>query len=365
MLFVKPTSLIFTIRLLSLIWLTSPIYAELNLIEDGGFEDKENITAWYRDAYRNSEETVRFSITNELKAGGTHSLAIMNLVPNDSKVMQSVKVKPGTWYRLSCRILAQDIKTERLGACLGIMGCIKSSPDFKETHGRWEEAAITGKTGWGQYSLTVTLRVGFFSSLAQGRAYFDEVRMEELAKPPAVTDPFDFSCMMHDETVLNPLNQRQLKTQYAVLQALLVLLGSIVAMTVLLVVVLFLTRRKKLRMFEADPQSLTPAPHLIEKQLKIRVKQILPDEAVKEYILKSLYITRQKIFIQADELAAFKKGQELELVIDHKQQKYNLGKGIIRRIKAGTATTLGGFELEFKNKSSARFAKLKELLFLD
>jgi hypothetical protein len=173
--------------LLFLVLVTAPRLTAENLLLNGGFEQDElrMLAMWSTEAYLYSEDAVRFFATEQACYSGRRSLAIANLKPNDSRAVQWVKVRPNTLYRLSCRILAQQVEAGSVGANISVLGSTSAAGDLRDTGGRWEHVELYGRTGPSQESLGVLVRLGFYGSLASGVALFDDVRLEEVGAATA------------------------------------------------------------------------------------------------------------------------------------------------------------------------------------
>lgn len=173
--------------LLLLVFAAAPVLHAADLLQNGGFEQDEMrmLAMWSTEAYLYSESAVRFFTTEQARYSGRRSLVIANLQPNDARAVQWVKVKPGALYRLSCRIMAQEVEAGPVGANISVLGSTSAAGDLRDTGGRWEYVELLGRTGPTQESLGVLVRLGFYGSLARGIALFDDVRLEEIASLPA------------------------------------------------------------------------------------------------------------------------------------------------------------------------------------
>ncbi len=167
--------------------LAAPALGAENLLQNGGFEQDElrMLAMWSTEAYLYTESAVRFFTTEQLRYSGRRALVIANLQPNDSRAVQWVKVKPNTLYRLSCRIMAQQVEAGSVGANISVLGSTSAAGDLRDTGNRWEYVELYGRSGPSQESLGVLVRLGFYGSLAKGIALFDDARLEEVGAVPA------------------------------------------------------------------------------------------------------------------------------------------------------------------------------------
>ncbi|RYG07917.1 MAG: hypothetical protein EOO07_26535, partial [Chitinophagaceae bacterium] len=127
---------------------------------------------WMSDIKENTvtrDETVTHS--------GAASLKIISAQNDDSQLLQSVKVEPQTWYRLSAWVKTSGIPQDNnIGANLGVTDVMEHSVDIKGDND-WQELVVWGKTGEDQQELNVVLRLGFYGSLNTGTAWFDDVSL--------------------------------------------------------------------------------------------------------------------------------------------------------------------------------------------
>ncbi|MGE5551472.1 MAG: glycosyltransferase family 39 protein [Bacteroidota bacterium] len=166
-----------------------PIGASANLIANGGFE---NVAAgqpemWSRDVWVQGDDATRFSVETGRAHTGARCAVIESYKENDAKLVQHVRVKPGTVYKLSCWIKAENAGPETKGANITVLGILETSKDLRDTQGKWEYVELYGRTGPKQEEVSVSLRLGGYGSLNTGRAFFDDVVMEEADAPAGAT----------------------------------------------------------------------------------------------------------------------------------------------------------------------------------
>ena len=88
---------------------------------------------WSTSAWLQADDAVRFFVTTDAKRSGSRSFAIANLQPNDSRAVQWIAVKPGTYYRLACWIYAQGVDTPSIGANISVLGATVAAGDLRDT----------------------------------------------------------------------------------------------------------------------------------------------------------------------------------------------------------------------------------------
>lgn len=153
-----------------------------NLIINGDFESVNGNLPdkWDTDVY-GDDSGVRFYVEDEGAYSGNHYVSIENIRPNDSKLVQRVKVKPETIYKLSCRIKAKSAAKDAVGANISVLHTWAFSKDFKDTKGRWEYVEFYGITGKDQHHIVVAVRLGGYGNLNKGKASFDAFKLEQVS----------------------------------------------------------------------------------------------------------------------------------------------------------------------------------------
>ncbi|MCK4419403.1 hypothetical protein KAV79_06315 [Candidatus Aerophobetes bacterium] len=127
------------IILLAIVFGFSPaLFSQENLILNGSFERISSGLPdfWARDVWRDAD-TVFLSEEGDALSGD-YFATIKSGQPNDSKLLQRVKVDPDTCYKLSCWIKAHGADAEKKGANITVLGILETSPDFTDTRGEWE-----------------------------------------------------------------------------------------------------------------------------------------------------------------------------------------------------------------------------------
>ena len=161
-------------------------YAAANLVVNMGFEEPtvDISSTWFKDVWNTGDEATRFTITSEVAHSGNHSVLIENNQPNDAKWVQKVKVKPSTKYRLFGWIKVKQVGPEGSGANLSVVGVLETSADLRDTQGDWKLVELYGKTGPKQMELQIAARLGGYGALSTGKAYFDDIFLEEVKSVP-------------------------------------------------------------------------------------------------------------------------------------------------------------------------------------
>jgi len=135
---------------------------------------------WSRAAYVMKPEVTRFTWTRGPQGIGV--LQIQNLRPNDARWVQKVPVSPSTWYRVSGWIRTLGVGAAHKGAYLSVMGTFHDSEDVRGTQG-WRPVGFWVKTGSLDTSLEIGCRLGGYSSLNTGMAFFTGISVEAAGTP--------------------------------------------------------------------------------------------------------------------------------------------------------------------------------------
>ena len=160
---------------------------EGNLLYNGDFEliDAEGFPeGWYTDAYYLDEGFSTYTVTEDPE-GEQHGrvAALQNAAKNDARFAQIVDVEPDTLYKLSGYIRADHIEGGH-GANLSVEGVYAFSEKVFDTDGKWQYIEYYGETGPDQTELTVFARVGGYSGISKGSAWFDDLRLEKTDRVP-------------------------------------------------------------------------------------------------------------------------------------------------------------------------------------
>lgn len=148
-------------------------------------DDNSKLPAdWYYEAWLTDDETVIAMQEND----GGFCVYIKNEIENDARFCQEIAVEPDSYYMLSCDVKAKGAEGEA-GANISVLTSIASSePVYNQA--AWQRIELTGKTGSNQKSMVVAVRLGGYSALTLGEAWFDNFSIVKLDNEPqsAVAD---------------------------------------------------------------------------------------------------------------------------------------------------------------------------------
>ena len=168
------------------IWLsrTSDVEGE-NLIVNGGFESGGGMPSGWSVGRWIWDEGVSYLFLSDEAYSGSASICVENVEENDARFEQTVEVEPNAYYCVSCMVKAEGCGIGRAGAGVSVEDTFISSAYAYDTEGEWQRLELYGKTGANQKSMTIYCRVGGYSSLNVGKAWFDDVEVVRLAALPA------------------------------------------------------------------------------------------------------------------------------------------------------------------------------------
>ncbi|KAA8997131.1 phospholipid carrier-dependent glycosyltransferase [Paenibacillus spiritus] len=162
-------------------------HAAGNMLNNSGFEELDgNAPAgWTRDAWVPDEAAGTIAVESEEVHSGRNAAVIENVQQNHAKWLQTVAVKPDSLYRISGWIKVVSAGAEGFGANIVVAGLGSGYPALSDTGGQWEKLEFVGRTGGDQKEISIGPALGGYGSLNTGKAYFDDISIEELSEAPA------------------------------------------------------------------------------------------------------------------------------------------------------------------------------------
>lgn len=150
-----------------------------NLLGDGSFERMQDFL-WKVQINKQKGSMARGDTTNF--HSGKRSTYLENTKPGDSRLSQTVSVKPKTAYLLCGWVKTQGVKIQEKGglsgAILNINGTWDRTMTFVGDHDWTYLATVINSDD--KTSLEVCARLGFTSSAATGKAWFDDILFVEM-----------------------------------------------------------------------------------------------------------------------------------------------------------------------------------------
>ena len=156
-----------------------------NLIANGSFE--KGTSKWEMTTHEASAEP-KMVVDKKVLFHDKPTLRVTHPKLTDTRIIQKVKLKPGTRYRMSGFIKVQDLKDAkgstagnpdvRGGGSLCITGKYGSKTQFVTTD-TWTEVSEEFKTQ-DETELTFECRFGYFAATVTGTAWFSKISLTEV-----------------------------------------------------------------------------------------------------------------------------------------------------------------------------------------
>ncbi|MBN2443295.1 MAG: PilZ domain-containing protein [Spirochaetales bacterium] len=337
---IKKTGIVHLILFISFL-----CYAEAdNIVQNGSFEFESSgyITQWNTEAFLNNNQAVRFYVTDKEFYKGKKSFGIANIQPNDSKIIQWVNVKPDSLYRLSGWIKAKKVEGAPIGANITILGIKGSSESIKESNDKWVYVEVYGKTGPRQKELAIIARLGFYGNLVTGIAYFDEIAFEKVTNAPEKQVlNFDSTeekyVYLEDNEMIGDQSGSIIVTLFILLCSITGLFSGVIFLYVYIIrpfikkYGLYFNVNRKTMIEDAGSERRKNE----RKKLKLTIIVRCPTRSggYNEMVFNSLNISIGGVFIIVDDISLFRVGDRIEIEIEKKGKRYNIGKAYVVRLQ--------------------------------
>lgn len=159
-------------------------------IKNGDFEkigSNRMPSDWSYTSYLNDTSISTAVVVNDPERGSV--VKLMNTQEDDAHLVQTVSVSPNSIYRFYCYIKTENV-SGGAGANIGLedMTCYSNSV-FGNSD--WTLVELVGKTGVKQTKLAIGCRLGNYSSVSTGSAYFDGFGVEKLDSYDGTPQSFD------------------------------------------------------------------------------------------------------------------------------------------------------------------------------
>lgn len=158
-----------------------------NIIQNPNFQQISNDSAvyWHKKARATMPSVTDFRLDQFQGHSDKTSICIINNVPNYARYLQEIQVESDSDYKLSCWIKTENVGAMAKGASIAIEGTLYSSRDIKGTTANWQYVELYVHTGVNQNTFTVSLELGGYTSFNMGKAWFDDVEVENIDCIPA------------------------------------------------------------------------------------------------------------------------------------------------------------------------------------
>ncbi|HEY2664481.1 MAG TPA: hypothetical protein VGI47_09085 [Candidatus Binataceae bacterium] len=152
-----------------------------NLLLNGDFSKGSgaSVDQWRTESWNQAPAYTRYGWTHPAKGGG--EISVENMKPNDARYLQNLTLAPG-WYRFSVMARTQGVGVGAVGATLSIMEDGVASADLRGTQ-NWQRLRFYLKVGPRGSDVEVGCRLGGYSSLNTGDAFFRDAEAIQVASP--------------------------------------------------------------------------------------------------------------------------------------------------------------------------------------
>ena len=165
-----------------------------NLLLNGNFAtgSGDSPDDWRTSAWKEGPEATTYDWLHGL--GSEPELVINSTQTNDARWLQSISLGGG-WYRLSVEARSERVDFSSTGVTISLTEDDISSRDLRGTTS-WQNLELYLKIGPHGADIDVALRLGGYSSLNSGHAFFRRARLEKIAAPPPGVGPvFDLDAI--------------------------------------------------------------------------------------------------------------------------------------------------------------------------
>ncbi|MGD0074474.1 MAG: hypothetical protein ABSD31_09045 [Candidatus Binataceae bacterium] len=194
------------------VWASENLLANADLSKGAG----DSPDHWRTESWDQKSDVSSYAWIR--RPGEPAMLEVKNSKPNDARWMQSLDLEPG-WYYLSVEVRTEGVGDKATGASLSIMEDGAMSNDVHGT-APWHEIGMYLKIGKRGGDIEIACRLGGYSSLNTGEAFFRNVKVVRVAAPAEGAPRFEL------DTVRKETADRPIGTPWT-LAATFVVLGAI------------------------------------------------------------------------------------------------------------------------------------------
>lgn len=157
-----------------------------NLVKNPSFEEVkiDKPVSWDTYIAVKGIENGEIKVEKGEAHSGEYCAVIINHSENDCRFLQAISVQENKKYKLSCWIKTENIGAKGKGANISIGNQLVTSKDIKGINGHWEYVEMYLTTGRNISSINLTAGLGGYCSCNTGKAYIDDVMMEEVEAIP-------------------------------------------------------------------------------------------------------------------------------------------------------------------------------------
>lgn len=153
-----------------------------NLIKNADFEKEtgKGVSSWQLDGYypTDSDCGVVYDESRD-----SNVLKIVSSGNNDVRFLQNVKLQKNSYYCFSAYVKTENVSgTDGSGANLSVLKSYNALSEFQTGSEDWHRVRLYLSTGNKSETVSLCLRLGFYSMDARGTALFDDISLKKVEK---------------------------------------------------------------------------------------------------------------------------------------------------------------------------------------
>lgn len=162
----------------------------------GTWNFEQGMGAFRADAYTNQVSNFTWEATEGVDGSGC--VKIENTADNDARFVLDVDVLPNTYYKITAWVKTQGVAQDSnaIGGNISVLYTFDYGGGFLGDRD-WTYVELYGQTAENQKKITVCMRLGFYSGICTGTAWFDNLEVQQLAGKPTGVQVVSFKNAMN------------------------------------------------------------------------------------------------------------------------------------------------------------------------
>ena len=150
---------------------------------------------------------------------GSNCARITSLESNDARFRIVIQTRPNTYYKVTAKVRTAGVESpgKAAGANISALYSYEFKGGFVGDND-WTDVTVYGRTSAGQTEAGICFRLGFYSCDTTGTAWFDDIKIEQIAKLPQGATAISFEQSMINNNSgssgATTVSQRELVNQY-------------------------------------------------------------------------------------------------------------------------------------------------------
>lgn len=168
----------------------------------GAWDFNQGMGSFYTQAY--TSDISNFTWDRQGGVDGNGCVKIENTGENDARYIMDLDVRPNTYYKISAWIKTQGVvqSSSAVGGNISVLNTFQYEGGFTGDQD-WTYVELYGVTGEDQKEIKVCLRLGFYSGICTGTAWFDNVEVQQLSEKPTGVNVVSFKNSMSGSSASN------------------------------------------------------------------------------------------------------------------------------------------------------------------